>query len=167
MKTFFLVNLLNLLLINLRISSTNSRYVARGIKYPLEATGEATGGLCTLWDILRGVRFWQVPACVRATLTTAERCASPAEVLGIAGIFAASSSQRSPAFAVLGHTALPHRMVPGSWCRLHPAKRLWAVPSPCSGRTSCRQPQPLDKVPCLPKWCILKMLGERGGKFFE
>ena len=119
---------------------TNRRNVVSGIHYVSEAMGAATEGLCTLWEILREVRPQQVPACVKATLTTTEMCASPAEVLGIARMSVTSSSQYSPAFAVLYHVALPHRMVRVSWCRLHPVKRLRSVSSSCSEKTACRQP---------------------------
>lgn len=166
-KTFFLVNIFNLLLIDLHISSTNQRNVVRGIQYLLEAMGEATEGLCTLWDILTEVRPQQVPAYVRATLTATATCASSAEVLGIARMSVTTSSQYSPAFAVLYCIALTHRMVQLSWCRLHPVKRLRSVSSSCSEESAYRQPSLSNKAHCLHKLCSLKVLAERGGKFFK
>lgn len=45
----------------------------------------------------------QVSACMGATLTTAEMCASPADVLGVPGMSAARSSRSSPVFLCLSH----------------------------------------------------------------
>lgn len=45
----------------------------------------------------------QVSACMGATLTTAEMCASPADLLGVPGMSAARSSRSSPVLLCLSH----------------------------------------------------------------